>query len=618
MMYLFQKSMREICRPIVKPALSASSSDGRGLLRRALRELLPDWKMFSLIFTSIVAGAICALIPPLLIRMAIDYALPHKDLRSLYVAVGSTVAAAIIGGLIGVWRNNLSNLLGQGVIFEIRCRLYERLTTQSLSFFSQTRVGDILSRIYNDVGGLQNVVSGTFVTAFYNLVLVLVTLVVIFVINWRLALLASIVLPMFVWPARQAGQARGRISKQTQERVSDMNSLVQETFSVGGFLLLRIFGAGKYELERFRATAAAIRDLRVRESRIGRWFLMWIALFATIGPALIYLVGGREVVQGTATVGTLVAFVAYLAQLYAPVSLLAGAHLELTAAIALLRRIYEYLDLPCELGDSGEPVALQDVMGTLEFKDVSLYYTPDSIGVSRVSFTVPAGQMVAIVGPSGAGKTTLTYLAMRLYDPSAGTVTLDSSDLRSLPLAEVSRRIAYVPQETTLFNATVAENLRYAKRDATDQELAYACKLAQLHDVIGALPERYDTKIGERGYKLSGGERQRLALARVLLREPKILILDEATSSLDSRSEALIQEALETVLRGRTSIVVAHRLSTIMRADQIIVLDKGVIVEKGTHHDLLMLDGLYAKLHATQFRDALQEPPMRAAEVSAR
>jgi ATP-binding cassette subfamily B protein len=473
-----------------------------------------------------------------------------------------------------------------------------------LKFFTTVRAGEMQSRLQNDVGGVQGVVTSTMVLLLSNAIIVVSTLIAIFSMDWLLALVAAAVLPLFILPARKIGRVTGQLSKETQERLAEMTATVQETLSISGFLLTRIFGAQNYEQQRFADKAGAVRDLQIKQSVAGRWFLMWILLFASIGPALIYLVGGFEVIRGRVTVGTIVAFVSYLGLLYAPVSALVNMHVDIMKAVALFRRIFEYLDLPIEIADPTQPVRLEQPRGELRFENVALDYGTGTVALNDVSFEVRPGEVVAIVGPSGAGKTTLAYLTARLYDPTAGRVTFDGVNLRELALHDLSGWIAMVTQEVTLFNATLEENLRYAKPDATGDEIEQACRRAQIHDVIAALPQGLATKVGERGYKLSGGEKQRLAIARVLLRNPRVLILDEATSSLDSASETLVQAALEPLLQGRTSLVIAHRLSTILRADVILVMDRGRVVERGKHSELLSHNGLYAKLYNEQFKTA--------------
>ena len=584
----------------------------RGDFARIARYLLPAWKPSLLILLCIVLTAVLGIIPPLLVRKVIDVAIPrhqpdlfapgHRHLLNLLVA--GMIVAPLLAGLLGVWQNYLITVMGQGVMFDIRNQMYDRLLRQSLRFFTQTKSGEILSRLQNDVGGVQGVVTGTMVSLATNTIVVLTTLIVIFSMDWKLSLVAISVLPLFILPTRRVGQARKRLSKETQEKLAELTASVQETLSVSGYLLSRLFGAQSHERKRYAEKAGAVRDLQIRQGMVGRWFLMWILMFASVGPALIYLVGGHEAIAGKLSIGTIVAFTAYLGRLYAPASALINVHVDIMSAVALFRRIFEYLDLVPEIADPPAPVRLESPRGELVFDRVSMSYVAGTPTVENVSFEARPGQMVALVGPSGAGKTTVTYLATRLYDPVEGRVLFDGVDLRELALEDIAHWTAKVTQETTLFHATVAENLRYAKPDATVEELENACRLAQVHDVIAALPQGLDTMVGERGYKLSGGEKQRLAIARVLLRDPRLLILDEATSSLDSRNEALIQAALETLLKGRTSLVIAHRLSTILRADQILVMEKGRIVERGTHDALLAQGGLYAKLYDEQFRGA--------------
>ncbi len=575
----------------------------RGDARRIFRYLLPAWQPSLLIITCILFTSLLGLIPPLLVRELIDKALPAHDGARLNWLVAGMIGAPLLAGLIGVGQNYLVTVMGQSVMFEMRNDMYDRLLRQSLRFFTNTPSGEILSRLQNDVGGVQGVITGTMVSLVTNAFVVLTTLIVIFRLDWRLALVAVAVLPLFILPTRRVGQLRKRISKDTQERLAELTSYIQETLSVSGYLLTRLFGAQPHERARFSGKAAAVRDLQIRQNMVGRWFMMFLMLFMSVGPALIYWMGGHEAIAGHVTIGTIVAFVSYLGRLYMPASALVNVHVDLMSAAALFRRIFDYLDLPVEIAEPAVPVRIEHPRGALRFENVSMSYAgaDGPLTVRDISFEVRPGQMVALVGPSGAGKTTLTYLATRLYDPTAGRVTFDGVDLRELSLADLARFTAKVTQETTLFHATVEENLRYARPDASHDDLERACRLAQIHDVIAALPEGLATVVGERGYKLSGGEKQRLALARVVLRDPRLLILDEATSSLDSRSEALIRDALETLLEGRSSLVIAHRLSTILRADQILVLDQGRIGERGTHETLLARGGLYAALYEEQF-----------------
>jgi ATP-binding cassette, subfamily B, bacterial len=577
----------------------------RGDAARIGRYLLPSWRSSLLILLCIAATSLLGIIPPLLIREVIDRAIPGKDLTLLNELVAAMIGLSLVGGLIGVGQNYLVTKMGQGVMFDLRNEMYARLLRQSLRYFTDTKSGEILSRIQNDVGGVQGVVTGTLVSLVTNSLVVATTLVVIFRIDWKLSLVATAVLPLFILPTRTVGRIRKRLSKETSERTAEMTAYLQEALSVSGYLLVRLFGARDHERRRFGEKAAVVRDLEIRQSMAGRWFLMWLLMFASIGPAVIYLVGGREAISGTLTVGTIVAFVAYLGRLYVPASALVNVHVDVMTAVAKFHRVFEVLDLPVEIAEPEHPAAIASPRGALRFENVWMRYTGGPWTLEEISFEAEPGSMVALVGPSGAGKTTVTYLASRLVDPERGRITFDGVDLHRLSLDDLSRWTAKVTQETTLFHASVAENLRYAKPGATREELERACRLAQIHDVVAGLPQGYETAVGERGYKLSGGEKQRLAIARVLLRDPRLLILDEATSSLDSRSEALIQAALEPLLRGRTSLVIAHRLGTILRADQILVLDRGRIVERGTHAHLLALGGLYTRLHDEQFRGSM-------------
>jgi len=488
------------------------------------------------------------------------------------------------------------------VMFDIRGEMYGKLLAQSLRFYTNTKSGEILTRLQSDVGGIQGVVTGTLVAVVTNVLVVATTLVVMFGINWQLSLLAIGILPLFILPTRRVGQLRKAIAKETQERIGELTSLVQETLSVSGHLMVRLFGTSRYEAGRFREKNDQVRKLTLRQNLVGRWFFFSLLLFASVGPALIYGYGGWLAIQGALTVGTIVALVAYLGRLYGPVSALVNVHVDLMTAAGLFERIFAYLDLVEEVAEKDGATQLVDPRGHLAFDDVVFAYDNGKPVLHGVSFEARPGELVALVGPSGSGKTTINYLASRLYDPDAGRVTLDGHDLKQLTLDSLAGAVGAVTQETFLFHETVKSNLLYAKRDATDGELEAACRQAQIHDVIAALPQAYDTVVGERGYKLSGGEKQRMAIARVILKNPRLLILDEATSSLDARSEGLVQEALGTILAGRTSLVIAHRLSTILAADRILVLDGGRIVEQGTHAELIGNGGLYARLYEQQFR----------------
>jgi ATP-binding cassette subfamily B protein len=578
---------------------------------------------------AIVATSLLGLIPPLIYRDLIDNVLPNGDTARLNLLALAMIAIPIVSGLIGVGQRYLSARVGEGIIYDLRQELYTHLQRMSLRFFTHTRSGEIISRLSNDVVGAQSAVTGTLPNILSNGTTLVTTLAVMITIEWRLALLSVVVLPLFLLPARRVGRILRRIRRQAMEYNADMSSIISETLGINGVLLVKTFGRQRQEVARFRETNRDVRDIGVRRALVGRWFFMGLGIASAIGTALIYWAGGYMVLAEAITVGTIVAFAAYLTRLYGPISALSNVQVEFATSMVSFERVFEYMDLPVEIQDRTEAVEMDSVSGKVRFEDVSFSYLEegealevvapepgengdgpeDTLGAvtSRrwalrdVSFEIEPGQLAALVGPSGAGKTTITYLLPRLYDPSEGGITLDGHDLRDVTQESLARQMGMVTQETYLFHDTVRANLLYARPEATQEELEAACRAANIHDFVAALPDGYDTMVGERGYRLSGGEKQRLAIARVILKDPRILILDEATSHLDSHSEALIQAALEPLLEGRTNLVIAHRLSTILAADKILVLDKGRVVEEGTHADLLARGGLYAHLYETQF-----------------
>ncbi|MGD8793029.1 MAG: ABC transporter ATP-binding protein [Anaerolineae bacterium] len=604
----------------------------RALIGRVLAYARPYWPAILLMLALIILISLIELVPPLLYRDLIDNVLPDRDLGRLnWLAVGM-IGIPILSGLLGVGQRYLSARMGEGIIYDLRQEMYAHLQRMSLRFFTHTKAGEILSRFNNDVVGAQSAVTGTLPNLVTNGITLISTLAVMISIEWRLALLSVAVLPLFLLPARRVGRILRTIRRQGMEYNADMSSLIGETLGINGALLVKTFGRQKQEVERFEDTNRKVRDVGIRRALVGRWFFLGLGIASAIGTALIYWVGGRLVLDDAITVGTIVAFAAYLTRLYGPISALSNVQVEFATSMVSFERVFEYLDLPVEIRDRPGAVTLERVEGRVRFENLSFSYlqpgelpapppapagdngdepdlAPGEIVGRRwalrdLSFEIEPGQLAALVGPSGAGKTTITYLLPRLYDPTEGRITLDGIDLRDATLTSLAHQIGMVTQETYLFHDTVRANLLYARPGAGHEELVAACRAANIHDFIASLPDGYDTVVGERGYRLSGGEKQRLAIARVILKDPCLLVLDEATSHLDSQSEALIQAALEPLLQGRTSLVIAHRLSTILAADKILVLDEGRLVESGTHPELLARGGLYADLYETQFHTA--------------
>ncbi|MCE7980676.1 MAG: ABC transporter ATP-binding protein [Caldilinea sp. CFX5] len=620
----------------------------RQLLRRIFAYARPHAFSVTIVLVTIVAISLLELIPPLLYRDLIDNVLPNRNTTRLnWLALGM-IGIPVLSGLINIVQRNYSARAGEGIIYDLRQQMYEHLQQMALRFFTDTKAGEIISRFNNDVVGAQNAITGTVPSIVTNTVTLVSTLVVMISIEWRLAALALVVLPLFMLPARRVALVLRTIRREASEQNAEMSNIVNETLTINGALLVKTFGRQMRELGRFGKANAAVRDIGIRRARVGQLFFMGMSIAGTLGTALIYWVGGHLVLSGAISVGTIVAFVAYLFRLYGPISALANVQVEFATSMVSFERVFEYLDKPLEIVDAPNAATLSNIKGHVRFEQVSFNYRqgqgatavaplpvalPHSNGVHAdghngavettsdllagalssaqrsqalqdVSFAIEPGQLVALVGPSGAGKTTITYLLPRLYDPTAGRITLDGHDLRDVSLVSLAQQIGMVTQETYLFHDTIRANLVYARPDATQEELESACRAANIHDFIASLPEGYDTVVGERGYRLSGGEKQRIAIARVILKNPRILVLDEATAHLDSQSEALIQAALEPLFQGRTSLVIAHRLSTILRADKILVLNQGQLVEQGTHHELLVQGGLYAHLYETQFQPA--------------
>ncbi len=578
----------------------------RAMLLRIGSYFRPYWRHGLAVLATVAAMAAIGLVPPLLIRAIVDQALPNKDVRLLILLAVGMVAAPAVAGLLGVAQTYLNSVISQRVMFDMRNQLYAHLQSLSLRFFTGTKTGEIMSRLNNDVSGVSRVVGDTMTQTVMQALMLFTTTALMIGLEWKLALLSLAIVPLVLMPTRRVGARRYELQHEVQRRQSDLTAVMQETLNISGFVLMKAFAQEAYERTRFRDKNRDLMDAQMRANMLGRWFRMLLQIFEALGPALLYLVGGYLVITGEMSLGTVIALMALLGRLYGPMSQLANFHVEVMGSLALFDRIFEYLDTKPDVRDT--PTAITPsapARGSVALRDVVFEYVPGRRALDGVTFEAEPGQLVALVGPSGAGKTTITYLIPRFYDVMAGRVEIDGWDVRDVTMAWLRRQIGIVTQETYLFNATVRDNLRYARPAATDAEIRAACLAARLDDVIAQMPHGLDTEVGERGYRLSGGEKQRLAIARVLLKDPRVLILDEATSSLDSQTEAQIQDALNPLLAGRTTIAIAHRLSTVLAADQLVVLDQGRVVEVGTHADLITRGGLYATLYEIQFKPQL-------------
>nr|WP_284039605.1 ABC transporter ATP-binding protein [Micromonospora sp. MSM11] len=549
----------------------------------------------------IVVSSVLAMASPFLLRAVIDRALPERDLTLLVALVAGMVAVAAVTSVLGVAQTWISTRVGQQVMHRLRTDVFTHLQRQSLAFFTRTRTGEVQSRITNDIGGMQSVVTSTATSIAANLTTVVATTAAMVALSWRLSLVSLVVLPPAIWLTRRVAHLRREITAQRQRELADLNVTVEEGLSVSGVHLAKTLGTGPALAARFAASSERLVDLELRSELAGRWRMATMSVVFAAIPAVIYLSAGLPGAAGTLSIGTLVAFTALQGGLFRPLMGLLNVGVSVTASLALFARIFEYLDLPVEVADPAEPVDVDPrrVRGDLRLTDVTFSYPgSDAAAVAGITLDVPAGTGLALVGETGSGKSTLAALVSRLHDPTSGRISIDGVDLRDLRLADLAAIVGVVSQETYLLHTTVRENLRYARPDATDAQIEDAARAAQIHDLIAGLPDGYDTVVGSRGHRFSGGEKQRLAIARTLLRDPRVLILDEATSALDTETERAVQRAFDEVARGRTTITIAHRLSTVRDADQIAVLDHGRIVESGSHDSLLERAGRYATLAA--------------------
>lgn len=606
------------------PSVTQGASLDRSLVRRVALWAAPYRRQLIGFLVAIVAGALLALVPPLMFRRIIDTTLPSGDTGQLTVDALLVVAAAVVAAGVALLERGWSARIGEGLIFDLRCALFDHVQRMPMQFFTRSQTGALVSRLNNDVIGAQRALTGTLGTVVSNVITLVTTLVAMFALDWRITAVSVLLLPVFLLPARRVGRRLQRLTREAMQLNADMNAQMTERFGVAGALLVKLFGRHDQETEHFAQRASKVRDIGIRTAVFTRVFMTALALVGAIGVAAVYWIGGRQVISGAITTGSLVALATLVTRIYEPLTSLTNARVDVMSAFVSFERVFEVLDAPNPVSDPPDGVVLDRPVGRIELDDVCFHYplagqgtvsSLETTGVERdhpdgpavvlhdLSLVIEPGSTVALVGPSGAGKSTIASLIPRLYDVTAGSLRIDGHDVRDVRLDSLRSAIGVVAQDPHLFHETVRANLLYARPGATEAELRAACEAARVLEVVERLPDGFDTTVGERGYRLSGGEKQRLAIARMLLKDPAIVVLDEATSSLDAENEAAIQAALATALEGRTAVVIAHRLSTVTGADVIVVIDDGRVVDSGSHHELMARGGLYAELYATLVRD---------------
>ena len=579
------------------------------LLLRILSYLKPYWFQFTLVFLAILISAGVGLLPSIITGKIVDEALVGRNMKLLVQLLIAAFVTLTASEVIGVLESYINAWISNRIIFDMKNQMYDHLQHMPHSFFTSEKQGDIITRMNSDISGVSSVISGTLSSIVSNIAVVVTTLVALFTMSWQLALVGIVVIPLLILPTRSAGKTRWKLLSESQAKNDEMNQLVNETLSVSGSLLVKLFTREKREMQRFHDVNEEVTKLAMKEQRSGKWFRVLMGMFTQLGPLLIYFAGGYFIItksDPTLTVGTITASVALINRLYRPIQSLLNIHVDFTRSLALFTRIFDYFDMIPSIRQPEHAKRPLVKRADIRYEHVAFSYTPEKQILTDIDFTVPAGKMYAIVGPSGSGKSTIVNLLPRLYDVDAGSVKIGDTDVREIDLDYLRRSIGVVTQDSYLFNGTIRENLLYAKETATEQELLGACRSANLEEFLENQPDGLDTVVGNRGLKMSGGEKQRLSIARVILKDPRILILDEATSALDSISETAIQSALERLMQDRTSIVIAHRLSTILKADRILVVRDGVIAEQGSHDELLSLNGTYRELYETQFRQVIE------------